>query len=116
MNSSEAIATCLYTSARDSIAPVRLSSVQAVGKLTRQYCKMESLPFLRVGRALPFLYGTLSDSDVAVRKCAAEQIAELWEDGGELLLVEVNKYEIFKQWRYDMLIMFRDYLKIPHHL
>jgi hypothetical protein len=51
---------------------------------------MDSLLPLHPTRVLPFLYGLLGDRDYTVRVSAAEQIATLRDEGGELLLVEVS--------------------------
>lgn len=79
---------CLYSNSKDSVASIRIACVNAVAQLGLRYSK--SVQALQPTRVLPFLYGMLSDKESSTREAVAEQIAALWEEGGELLLVEVN--------------------------
>jgi len=83
----EIITACLCTNAKDYSPLVRVAAIQALGALGgRQFSN--SVLQLHPTRLLPFLYGMLADRDSMVRVSAADHIAALWKEGGELLLVE----------------------------
>lgn len=93
----ENIVNCFYNNSKDSNPSIRIACLQALSQLAPKHSQFgqtagqstKPLQSLQSTRILPFMYGMLNDKEPTVRECAAEQMALLYEEGGELLLVEV---------------------------